>query len=109
MAGPWSVSGPAIEIGRQALADEDWATAMRGQLAADAARSDDLARGAGWRVVGGTTLFRLYDTADARAAQEQLARHKIWSRVFPWSDALLRLGLPGAEAEWNCLAEALAR
>jgi len=108
MAGPWSVSGPAIEIGRQALADEDWATAMRGQLAADAARCDDLARGAGWRVVGGTTLFRLYDTADARAAQEQLGRHKIWSRVFPWSDTLLRLGLPGPEAEWNRLAEALA-
>lgn len=56
---------------------------------------------------GGTTLFRLYDTGDARSAQEQLTRHKIWSRVFPWSDTLLRLGLPGPEAEWNRLAEAL--
>ena len=59
-------------------------------------------------LAGGTTLFRLYETPDARAAQDRLARHRVWSRVFPWSDRLLRLGLPGPEAEWHRLAAALS-
>lgn len=108
MAGPWPVSGPAIAIGRAALADGAWAGAMRAQLAQDAARADALAAAAGWRLAGGTTLFRLYDTPGAAAAQEALARHHIWTRIFPWSDRLLRLGLPGPEAEWDQLARALA-
>lgn len=109
MAGPWAISGAAIEIGQKALADHAWADQMRDQLAADAARADDLAQAAGWQLTGGTTLFRLYDTGDAKAAQDHLARHNIWSRIFPWSDRLLRLGLPGPEAEWDRLAEALTR
>ena len=47
--------------------------------------------------------------ADALAAQEKLARSQIWSRVFAKEPAWLRLGLPGSEAEWTRLAEALAR
>ena len=35
--GPWAVSGPALEIGRAALADKEWAIAMRARLAADRA------------------------------------------------------------------------
>ncbi|MDO8881357.1 MAG: threonine-phosphate decarboxylase CobD [Pseudotabrizicola sp.] len=107
MAGPWAVSGPAIEIGRQAISDTGWADAMRTQLALDAGRADDLARVAGWKIAGGTTLFRLYETPDAQAAQHRLARHKIWSRIFPWSGRLLRLGLPGPEPEWDRLSRAL--
>ncbi|MGB2893454.1 MAG: threonine-phosphate decarboxylase, partial [Albidovulum sp.] len=61
-----------------------------------------------WRCVGGTTLFRLYDTPDAAGAQERLARARIWSRIFPYSGTWLRLGLPGGEAEWTRLAAALA-
>jgi cobalamin biosynthetic protein CobC len=58
-------------------------------------------------LAGGTPLFRLYDTGDAAGAQDRLARHRIWSRVVPWSDRWLRLGLPGPETEWVRLAEAL--
>lgn len=107
MSGPWPVSGPAIEIGTTALADHAWGDAMRAQLATDAVRADALALDVGWRVAGGSDLFRLYDTGDAKAAQDRLARHKIWSRIFPWSDTLLRLGLPGPEAEWHRLEGAL--
>ncbi len=107
MSGPWPVSGPAIEIGTRALADQAWAEAMRAQLAADAARADALAQRAGWQLVGGSDLFRLYDTGNAKAAQDQLARHQIWSRIFPWSQTLLRLGLPGPEPEWQRLEAAL--
>ncbi len=107
MSGPWPVSGPAIEIGTHALADAAWAAAMRAQLAAAAARADALAQRAGWQLVGGSDLFRLYDTGSAKTAQDKLARHQIWSRIFPWSETLLRLGLPGPEPEWQRLDAAL--
>ncbi|WP_136682650.1 threonine-phosphate decarboxylase CobD [Falsirhodobacter xinxiangensis] len=109
MAGPWPVSGAALEIGRVALADADWAGQTARRLAEDARRADALASGAGWRLVGGAHLFRLYDAGDAVAAQERLARHRIWSRIFPWHDRWLRLGLPGTEEEWARLSAALGK
>ncbi|TCP61649.1 L-threonine O-3-phosphate decarboxylase [Rhodovulum bhavnagarense] len=106
-AGPWAVSGPALEIGARALSDPGWRATSIGRLAAETARADALAAGAGWHLVGGTALFRLYDTPDARAAQARLARDRIWSRVFPGADRWLRLGLPGCREEWQRLAAAL--
>ncbi len=108
MAGPWPVAGAAIEIGRVALADRDWTRATIARLAAETARIDGLASRAGWSLIGGCALFRLYDTGDAAAAQERLARNRIWSRIFPYSARWLRLGLPGSEAEWVRLAAALS-
>jgi len=107
-AGLWPVSGPALAIGAAALADTAWAGATRTRLAADALRLDRMAMGAGWALVGGTGLFRLYRTPDAAAAQDRLARARIWTRRFPYSATWLRLGLPGPEAEWDRLAAALA-
>jgi cobalamin biosynthesis protein CobC len=107
MAGPWPVSGSAIEIGRKALADRAWAAATSARLASDAKRLDQVATGAGWHVVGGTPLFRLYETGDADAAQTRLAKSRIWSRRFPYSEGWLRLGLPGDSAEWDRLSRAL--
>ena len=108
VAGPWPVSGAAIEIGRRALLDRDWADATRARLSRDAERLDALVLTAGWQLNGGTPLFRLYDTGDAVAAQKQLARAKIWSRVFSGKLGWLRLGLPGDEPEWRRLASALS-
>ncbi len=107
MAGPWAVSGAGIEIGTVALSDTAWhhGTAMR--LRADAKRLDALAQSAGWPLVGGTELFRLYETANAMEAQDRLARRQIWTRAFPYSTTWLRLGLPGTESEWERLAIAL--
>lgn len=94
--GPWAVSGPALHIGAAALRDHDWATQTRQRLAADAARLDTLmAPHAG--NAQGTSLFRLYEVTDARAFQTRLAQHHIWSRIFPYSDTLIRLGLPDAQ------------
>lgn len=107
MAGPWPVCGAAIEIGAQALADRDWAAETISRLTADSARMDRLAAAAGWPLIGGTALFRSYRTPDAAAAQAHLARHRIWSRIFPWSPHWLRLGLP-APAEWPRVEAALA-
>lgn len=109
MAGPWPVSGPAIAAGRVALADTNWQAATRARLGQDAARLDALAAAAGWRLVGGTPLFRTYATPDAAAAQDRLARARIWSRIFPWSPTWIRLGLPGTEGDWARVAAALGR
>jgi cobalamin biosynthetic protein CobC len=104
--GPWPVAGPALRIGRAALADSAWAAATTARLAAEGPRLDALMAGAGAALVGGTHLFRLYDT-DAAAIRDRLARHHIWSRVFPANPRWLRLGLPGSAAEWERLADAL--
>jgi cobalamin biosynthesis protein CobC len=109
MAGPWSVSGPAIAIGRRALLDRGWATATRTRLARETLRLDALADAAGWPLVGGTPLFRLYNVGNAKAVQERLARAQIWSRIFGDKPGWLRLGLPGDESEWARLADALSR
>ncbi|MGY4625729.1 threonine-phosphate decarboxylase CobD [Bradyrhizobium sp. USDA 4486] len=109
MSGPWPVSGAAIAIGCRALRDDAWAEATASRLARDCDRLDEMVQAQGWRLVGGAPLFRLYETPDACAAQERLARGQIWSRVFAKEPTWLRLGLPGSEAEWTRLAEALAR
>lgn len=105
--GPWAVSGPALHIGTRALKDQGWASETRQRLVKDSARLDALMRKAGADLVGGTTLFRLYHVDDASAWQERLARHRIWSRVFPYNRHWLRLGLPHG-LHWPRLEQALS-
>jgi cobalamin biosynthetic protein CobC len=108
MVGPWPISGAAIEIGRKALLDRDWADATRARLERHTLRLDGMVKMAGWKLIGGTPLFRLYDVGDAAAVQERLARARIWSRIFKERPNRLRLGLPGDETEWTRLTEALS-
>jgi cobalamin biosynthesis protein CobC len=108
MIGPWPVSGAAIEVGRHALSDRTWAEATRIRLGHDALQLDELAKRLGWSTIGGTPLFRLYETGDAVAAQDRLVKAKIWSRIFSGKPGWLRLGLPGDEAEWARVAAALS-
>jgi len=109
MCGPWPVSGAAITIGSRALRDDAWGEATAARLARDCVRLDEMAQAQGWKLIGGVPLFRLYETPDGTAAQEKLTRGQIWSRVFAQEPTWLRLGLPGSEAEWTRLAEALVR
>jgi cobalamin biosynthetic protein CobC len=107
MLGPWPVSGPALTIGTTALNDDDWAAKTRQRLATDAARLDGTMQAAGATSLGGTTLFRLYEVADAAQWQDRLARHHIWSRIFPYSTTWIRLGLPAPD-QWDRLQAALS-
>ncbi|NAZ18049.1 aminotransferase class I/II-fold pyridoxal phosphate-dependent enzyme, partial [Glutamicibacter soli] len=84
-AGPWAVNGPALAIGAQAMADEAWADDAIVYHSEATLRLDRLAIQRGWQVAGGTHLFRLYQTGDAEAAQNALARTHIWTRRFPYS------------------------
>jgi cobalamin biosynthesis protein CobC len=105
--GPWPVSGPAIAIGVRALADLDWLEATRARLGQDAARLDLLLQNAGWRIIGGTSLFRLAARADARAAFEQLLTAGILARPFADAPDRVRFGIPADETAWERLATAL--
>jgi cobalamin biosynthesis protein CobC len=105
--GPWPVSGPAIAIGTKALADLAWTDAMRDRLGLEAVRLDKLVEGAGWRVLGGTRLFRLAARSDARAAFERLMAAGILARPFADAPDRLRFGIPGDESAWRRFAAAL--
>ncbi len=106
--GPWSVAGPALQIGAAALSDGDFAGTMRRRLAREAAELDSLLSGAGLDVLGGTALYRLVRHPLARQLHEQLARRHIWVRNFDWDGGLLRFGLPPGDMARQRLAEALA-
>ena len=106
LTGPWAVSGPALRVGATALSNPAWAEDTRARLGADAARLDALMTGAGAEVTGGTDLFRLYTVDSAKSWQDRLARACIWTRIFPYSDTWLRLGLPDG-ASWDRLEAAL--
>lgn len=105
-AGPWSVSGPAIQIGTAALADRDWHGDNVTWLAEAALHLDQIVT-PHWPLVGGTHLFRLYQTPDAAQARTRLAHAGIWSRIFPWHRQWIRLGLPGKRDEFDRVKAAL--
>lgn len=106
--GPWAVSGPALWAGTQALNDRDWIDATRVRLKADAKRLDGLMERAGLKVVGGSDLFRLGESADAGALYEKLGRAGILVRPFDYQSKWLRFGLPGAAQDWARLEAALS-
>lgn len=104
--GPWAVSGPALEIGRRALADTDWIVRTRARLAEMRLRLDGVLTGAGLTVLGGTDLFRLVETAGARDLTHRLGRAGILVRSFDGHPDWLRIGLPpSADALQWLLAE----
>lgn len=104
--GPWPVSGPALAIGTQALADAGWRMSAAGEREADARRLDIVLSTAG-RVTGGTRLFRLLETATAPRLFERLGRSGIWVRRFAGRPHHLRLRPPSGEIEWRRLDSAL--
>ena len=106
--GPWAVSGPALRIGSEALADEAWRLEMRGQLDRCAGRLDALLAGHGINVAGGTSLFRFIRQADAQRIFDVLGRQGIFARRFAERPDELRIGLP-SEDQWGRLETALAK
>lgn len=107
--GPWAVSGPAIAIGRQALADIAWIAATRERLTEQARALDDVLARAGMDIVGGTSLFRLARSCGADRLFHDLGRAGILVRRFEERLDLLRFGLPGNDVAWERLRTALAR
>jgi cobalamin biosynthetic protein CobC len=105
--GPWAVSGPALAIGRAALADVSWRRAAAVARAADAARLDRMILRAGGTPVGGTCLFRSADFPDGPGLYGRLGAAGIYVRRFPEAPARLRFGLPADKAAWCRLSRIL--
>jgi len=100
--GAWPLSAAAIAIGTAAYSDDDWITAARRRLPAEAAALDALLARQGHRPTGHCPLFRLIEVDDAHALFEHLARRAILTRPFVGQPRWLRIGLPAD-------ADALAR
>ncbi|MDY6978521.1 MAG: threonine-phosphate decarboxylase CobD [Pseudomonadota bacterium] len=108
--GPWTVAGPARFIMQTALQDQNWQQQMRAQLPRAGERLKQVLTDHGLPAGGHSALFVWLPRVDAYALHEQLARQGIWSRYFdPAAGGPgLRLGLPGEEAQWQRLENALA-
>ena len=109
MLGPWPVSGPAIRLGEQALADEVWLNSTRDRLRADHVRLGFVLGRVGATAIGATPLFRLISHPVASELFRALAKAGILARPFVDKPHWLRFGLPGSEAQWARLEAALAR
>ncbi|MCG8490764.1 MAG: threonine-phosphate decarboxylase CobD [Sneathiellales bacterium] len=108
LAGPWPVSGVALAIGAKAIRDHKWSEVTRNRLQKETQRLDQHFLSARCALVGGTPLFRLYSHEEALDLQIHLAKDRIWSRIFPYSENWIRLGLPGTEKDWSRLEKSLA-
>lgn len=105
--GPWAVSGPALEIGRMALADDAWLQATSLRLAADRHQLDEILRDAGFTIIGGTSLFCLAEHPEAVAMIDRLGRGGLHVRRFAHWPSRLRFGFPGDAGAFDRLRSAL--
>lgn len=104
--GPWALAHPSRLAATQALRDTAWQQAQRARLAASSARLGRLLAGHGLASRAGGDLFHYAPTPQAAALAEHCARRGILLREFDQAPAL-RFGLPGSDAEWRRLAQAL--
>ena len=102
--GPWALSHPARVVAREALADFAWQIAARRQLALRSQRLGELLAPLG--EVVSTALFSTVKTSNVATIFEHFARRGILIRRFD-QHGLLRFGLPGNEAQWQRLSDAL--
>jgi cobalamin biosynthetic protein CobC len=109
LLGPWSVSGPAIEVGIKALSDKGWLDTAITDLNTLATKIDAVLISHGLSIVGGTPLFRLVAHSNAQTLFSALGRHGILVRPFSKRPKLLRFGLPGTEHALIRLRMALER
>jgi cobalamin biosynthetic protein CobC len=101
--GPWAVSGPALSIGTQALADRQWLDQVSDTLPRDCQRLDTLLTACGATLEGGTHLFRLVAHPGARDIADALGREGILVRRFATHPQWLRFGIPNSNEAWQRL------
>ena len=96
--GEWPVSAEAIWMGTKAYGDAAWRLRTQAELERRAADLDALFTTHGLQVVGGTSLFRLVQVADATTTFDALCAAGVLTRPFARREDWLRFGLPPREA-----------
>jgi len=97
--GSWPLSGPALEIGFQALSNVAWQNETRGFLKRQTEAVLAVFKQAQISVVGGTDLFILVDQSTKPDLFRELLRAKIYVRSFDYNADWLRIGLPANDDE----------
>ncbi len=105
--GPWCLAGPAREVARRALDDSAWQHANREWLMRARARLVRSLTHNGLTPAGHCALFAWVPHPQAARLHRALAQRAILTRLYTTPSGL-RFGLPGAEAEWQRLDQALA-
>ena len=104
--GPWALAHPSRIAAIQALRDAAWQQTQRGRLSAASARLGDLLADHGLTSRAGGKLFHYVPMPRAEALAAHCARRGVLLREFDEPPAL-RFGLPGSDADWERLAQAL--
>jgi len=91
--GPWSVSGPALAIGREALANTNWTIGMRLQIAQNSKDQAEVIEACGLKLIGNGGLFMEFEHSRAGELHEALLKEHILVRPFLKRDTRLRFGL----------------
>ncbi|WP_240919908.1 threonine-phosphate decarboxylase CobD [Paraglaciecola sp. 20A4] len=94
--GPWSVSGPAQYVGRQALTDRCWQQEQTTVLNRLSSALEGVLVQVFTRPIHGTTLFKTVITAQAPAIFEALCKQGIYIRLCDEKNAL-RFGIPNEQ------------
>ena len=97
--GSWPVSGPALEIGFQALSNVQWQNETRDFLKRQTEAVLAVFKQAQLPIVGGTDLFTLVDQSAKPTLFKELLRAQIYVRSFDYSENWLRIGLPANDDE----------
>lgn len=106
--GPWAVSGAALTIGTMAYSDRAWIQESQAKQKKARERMQALFETHNLAIVGGTDLFQLTETPDAKELWYHLAKCGVWTRMFDYNANWIRFGLPGREEDWHQLADALS-
>lgn len=106
LTGDWPVSGQAIAMGSAAYADVQWQAQTRQALFERSRRLQALLVESGFTLVGGTSLFQLAHSIEARDWFGYLCGQGILTRPFANRPNWLRFGVP-SEADFPRLEQAL--
>ncbi len=91
--GPWSVSGPALEIGAAAFTDQNWIVNSRADIIQNSDSQAEVIEACGLKLIGNAGLFMEFEYENATILYEKLQQEHILIRPFPERPTRLRFGL----------------
>lgn len=91
--GPWSVSGPALEIGKIAFSDARWIENTRLSIQQNSEAQAEVLIACGLELIGNAGLFMEFNHDNASDIYETLLKAHILVRPFPQRPTRLRFGL----------------